>query len=491
MANQLGYAEAVPWLEAGPRMAAFALSMIIGKMYTVGSKRAVFVFLYVNYLAGLALCGGTPSMTGAIVGRVWAGTSINGMKMGLFRLVGDVTPHGTRSLYQFATNLSWGIAFAVGPLFGMLGAPAWRWMFFGQMFLSVGIIPLMLIAIPFASTPTVNLSDENRIQHRYEDDEEGEEEDDHDPPDSIGTLLSVSSIILFTIATVFGGVMHEWGSTAVVLLYAIGFIFTVAFIIQQADCIFAKKDERHLDCSQFRKLQHALRFALITCSSVAAWVSLFYLPFYMYTIRDGSATETARDLVPFTASLVLGLACMDFLRLKPGYYRIFFIASMAFGLVGSVFMNQMGIESSKIGVYASSVLLGISSGSALHAGFTVYHPQQNPDTYTASIPTKLVGHLGGSWFGICVAGAIFMKTAKVDLRHTFPDLDGGARDNLVIGNAGKVIAGLRDSDRKVVLEILAGALQKMWFLPISAHALALVFAIMVKVVFFWGVGNWN
>ncbi|PFH60358.1 hypothetical protein XA68_11100 [Ophiocordyceps unilateralis] len=476
MGDQLGYAEALPWISAG--MGAFALALPIGKLYVIGNKRAVFIFCYINYLCGVAICGGTPTMTGAIVGRVWAAIGSTGMRIGLFYLVEGVMPRGNRSVYQIASVFSWAVAFALGSFIGMLGS-SWRWAFYTQLIVSIGVLPPMIMRLPPGPARTaVN-------EHL----------------DTVGTMFSSVPIVLFTIASVYAGIVDHWMGPTVVLLFTIGGILTLAFMLQQVSDIFATAQERHLNVSQLRNREPALRFALVGLSTVVAWIVIFYYPFYLYAIRGGSPTETARDLLTFVIALIVALISMGVIHHKPGYYRCLYIFAVAVGVIGCVFMSlplfvspphskprltdriqgRMGAEDSKAGVYACGLMLGVTAGCIIHAGLAAYQPESDPGGVTPSISMKLLSHLAGSWFGACVGGAIYMTTAKAGLRALFPDLSAEARDSLVLGTAGHFLADLGPTDRKLALELLAGGLKKVWYPAMVASGLSVVLAMLVQV----------
>lgn len=76
-----------------------AVVLPFGKLFTLYNAKQLYVASSVLFLAASALCGGAPSMSAMIVGRVFAGAGGNGMYLGVLTLLSVNTNDQERPAY--------------------------------------------------------------------------------------------------------------------------------------------------------------------------------------------------------------------------------------------------------------------------------------------------------------------------------------------------------------------------------------------------------
>jgi hypothetical protein len=80
--EDFGQVAKLGWVGGGFVLGAGATILPLGKAYGLFDNKWLFVFGVVMFEAGSALCGGSPSMTALIIGRVWAGVGGSGIYLG-------------------------------------------------------------------------------------------------------------------------------------------------------------------------------------------------------------------------------------------------------------------------------------------------------------------------------------------------------------------------------------------------------------------------
>ena len=96
---QFGQVQDLPWLGAAFTMGGVAI-LPWSKAYGIYNIKWLFIAHVAIFEAGSALCGGTPTMTGMIVGRVIAGIGGSGMYMGCLMLITITTTNKERPMYM-------------------------------------------------------------------------------------------------------------------------------------------------------------------------------------------------------------------------------------------------------------------------------------------------------------------------------------------------------------------------------------------------------
>jgi MFS family permease len=80
--ESLGDIQNLPWVGLGFPMASVATILLQGRLYGLFDVKYLLITSIIIFEAGSALCGGAPSSSALIVGRVIAGIGGAGMYLG-------------------------------------------------------------------------------------------------------------------------------------------------------------------------------------------------------------------------------------------------------------------------------------------------------------------------------------------------------------------------------------------------------------------------
>ncbi|KAL8680154.1 MAG: hypothetical protein Q9186_003621 [Xanthomendoza sp. 1 TL-2023] len=405
IANQFNAVNQLPWLSVGFMIGGVAMAMPLGKLYSLYDGKWLFIISSIVFFAASALCGGTPTMNGEIVGRVFAGAGGNGMYLGLIQLLSLETTSRERpaylSLTYVASTAVWGIGTVIGPAIGgALELYTWRWAFYINLLFAAILLPTYLVVIP-NSKPTSGMTKRERAASF----------------DWVGALLSISAFALPIIATQLGGLINAWNDPSTIVLFLIGGLLWVAFGIQQTFNTLTSAENRMFPVHLMRNKEAVLLFIITACVASISYVSVYYIPLYFQFTRGDSAIITA----------------------KP----------------------RIGVETSTSTIYGYEALIGIGAGAYTQASFAVIQANVEPKDAPAA-------QLSGLAFGLSVAGAIFLNLAQNALKNLLPDIPLSSIQQIISGTSGGVLSSLPPDLRQQALEAIVGAWQKISTLALQS-----------------------
>ena len=118
----------------------------------------MFVVAISIFLVGSALCGAAQTMGELIAFRAIQGVGAGGLLPLAQAAIADLFSPRERGRYQGYIGSMWATAAVAGPLLGgtLTDAASWRWIFFIN--LPLGVLALVVILVPRASTPAPSQS---------------------------------------------------------------------------------------------------------------------------------------------------------------------------------------------------------------------------------------------------------------------------------------------------------------------------------------------
>ncbi|KAK7738524.1 hypothetical protein SLS53_006044 [Cytospora paraplurivora] len=131
--DTFGHVEQLSWIGAGFPLGSVCVILLLGALYNTFNIKWVFIITVLLFMAGSALCGGAPTMSALIVGRVIAGAGGSGIYLGSLQYFAVMTTDKERGLYMSFIGVFWGLGAVLGPLIGgafSISTATWRWAFY-------------------------------------------------------------------------------------------------------------------------------------------------------------------------------------------------------------------------------------------------------------------------------------------------------------------------------------------------------------------------
>lgn len=351
-------------------------------------RRTVLLFSVVMFTVGTIISTLAKSFTVLLSGRAIQGVGGGGIYTLSYIVVSDIIPLRQRPKYLALILAGWALGTVIGPVTG--GAVAehaqWQWIFY----INYPFCALGLLATPFVFR---NLKQKNQ------------------PPlltaviriDWFGSSLFIAGVSSLLIGLTWGGVQYNWSSYqswVPILLGGLATIFSLVYEGYVPPAPFIR-------LSVWKSTSACLVFVLTLIGGFELYSHLYYLPFYMISVKGLSTTLTGVYIMATTLLVVpisiisgrlmtrfgsflwavrLGFACLvvsNGVLLLINQYRslvahLFLILSISVGhglLVISLNIATQAIASTRDVAYAVSTFtfvrqFGICLGVAL--GGTVF-----------------------------------------------------------------------------------------------------------------------
>ncbi|KAI1125316.1 MFS general substrate transporter [Nemania abortiva] len=254
-----------------------ALSDLIG-------RRIVLLFSVSMFTIGTIISTLATNFTILLIGRAIQGVGGGGIYTLSYIVVSDIIPLRQRPKYLALILAGWALGTVLGPVIG--GAVAehaqWQWIFY----INYPFCALGLLAVPFAFR---NLKLQNQ------------------PPfltavlnvDWFGSFLFISGVASFLIGLTWGGVQYSWNSYQTWLPILLGGIATIASLVYEGYVT-----SPFLRLSVWKNTSACLTFVLTLVGGFELYSHLYYLPFYMISVKGLSATLTGVYIMATTLLVV-------------------------------------------------------------------------------------------------------------------------------------------------------------------------------------------
>jgi EmrB/QacA subfamily drug resistance transporter len=381
-----GFAQ-FPWLFSIYLLTQAVTVPLYGKYADVVGRKPVMFFGIAAFLVGSVLCGVAWSMPTLIIARAVQGIGAGAVQPMSMTMIGDLYTVEERARVQGYVASVWGIASVVGPTLGGLFSQylSWRWIFLVN--LPLGALAAWMFARNFNEQVV-------RRAHRI---------------DYSGAVLLTTGCSLLIVGLLEGGVQWRWGSLTSVLVFGIGGLSVVAFLLVEH-----RAAEPVLPLWVFRRriLTAGNAVALVVGALLIGLSS--YIPTYVQGVLGTGALVAGLALAALTLGWPLAATFSGRLYMRIGF-RSTALIGCAVIVVGSVLCALLTAQSSVWEVAATCFVLGVGLGLASSPTLVAIQSVVGWERRGVVTATNMFCRSIGSAIGVAVLGAI----ANATLAHRF------------------------------------------------------------------------
>jgi EmrB/QacA subfamily drug resistance transporter len=392
---------------------------IYGKLSDIYGRRPFYLTAITIFVAGSLACTFSTSMYELAAFRAIQGLGAGGLMSLAFTIIADMMPPRERAKYQGYFLAVFGTSSVLGPVIGgflagqdtILGVTGWRWVFLVNV--PIGVIALAVVWRVL------------RLPH---------EAHDH-RIDYWGALfLTVGIVPLLIVAE--QGREWGWGSIGSVSCYVIGVLGVALFIWVESKM----GDEALIPL----KLFGTSTFTMIIIAGFIVGIGMFggisMIPQYLQIVKGHTPTEAGLLMIPMTLGIMVGSIVSGQITSRTGRYKVFPIIGTALMVVAMFLFYTVDVDSPIWQPMIFMTLFGFGLGNCMQT-LTIAAQNAVPmrDLGVATASATFFRQMGGT-VGVAVFLSILFSTVPDSIKDAFarivptPEFQAALKDPAVLGN---------------------------------------------------------
>ena len=464
-----GHVEQLSWIGAGFPLGSVCVILLLGSLYNTFNMKGVLIATVVLFEAGSALCGGAPTMSALIIGRVIAGAGGSGIYLGSLQYYAVMTTGKERGFYMSLIGVSWGVGAVLGPLIGgafSTSAATWRWAFYINLVISAILAPTFLFYLPSVH-PIRGVTIRDRLA----------------TIDFVGFVLGAGAWVSFLLAFTMAGGQWPWADGRTIATFIVFGVVLVLYVLQQYFAVLTTPARRAFPGHLLRDRTQVLLYVVTAAGTTTLYVVVYYIPIYFQFVNNDKALMAAVRLLPFVViAVTVNIVSGSFLHLIKVYMVIYIIAGAFLVAGGGPLMVYLDPSSSTGIVYGLTILVAIGTGLSMVTGYTVATLTLKPKDTGAGLSMQNVSQIGGQVIALAVAGQIYQSTA---VRNLSTVLAGNGFSNqdirgAVAGTQSTLFETLDVELRNKAIVAVTEAMQMTFVLVPVAGGVMLIAALCMK-----------
>ena len=392
---------------------------IYGKLSDIYGRRPFYLAAITIFVVGSLACTFSQSMYELAAFRALQGLGAGGLMSLAFTIIADMMPPRERAKYQGYFLAVFGTSSVLGPVIGgflagtdtILGITGWRWVFLVNV--PIGIIAL---AVVFRVLRLPHEAHDHRIDYWG------------------AVFLTVGIVPLLIVAE--QGREWGWGSIGSVSCYLIGVVGVVLFIWIES----RMGDEALIPL----KLFSAPTFAMIIIAGFIVGIGMFggisMIPQYLQIVKGHTPTEAGLLMIPMTLGIMVGSIVSGQITSRTGRYKIFPIIGTAMMVVAMFLFTMVDVDSSIWQPTIFMTIFGFGLGNCMQT-LTIAAQNAVPmrDLGVATASATFFRQMGGT-VGVAVFLSVLFSTVPDNIKDAFtrivptPEFQAALKDPAVLNN---------------------------------------------------------
>jgi EmrB/QacA subfamily drug resistance transporter len=382
IASDLGGLDSISWIVTIYLLAATATATLYGRFSDRFGRRAVFIAAIALFTVASALCGSADTIDQLIIYRALQGIGAGALFAVPTIALSEIFPPQHRGKVQGFVGMVFAVASVGGPLLGGVVTDQWGWRWIFYINLPLGALSIALVAYAVRlPLPEVK----RRI-------------------DFGGSVLLAAAMVTLLVVAEWGGRDYDWTSGTILGLSAL------ALVLFAALGWWERRVENPI-LPPGLLMHPVLRLALPAAALLGALLygSIVFLPTYLQSAFDMTATEAGLALNPYILSFVLASALAGMTATTPGRWRLFFAVGPVFMGAGLFLLSRLGPDSNYGEVAVAIVVMGTGVGLIMQLLVTIVQDAVPPADLGAATSVAIAVRGLGMSLGVSYFANILLR----------------------------------------------------------------------------------
>jgi EmrB/QacA subfamily drug resistance transporter len=332
------------WATTAYLITATLSTPLYGKLSDLYGRKPMYLTAISLFLAGSLASGMAHSMYELAAFRAFQGLGAGGLMSLALAIITDITAPRERSKYQGYFMAVFGISSVAGPVVGgffagidsLAGITGWRWVFLVN-------VPIALAALVVVSK-VLNIP-HTRVAQRV---------------DFLGAAALAAGLVPLLIVAEQGR-EWGWGSTASVVMYALGALGVAAFIWQER----RMGDAALLPLRLFRRPVFRMATLVTVVQGAGMFGAMMSLPLYLQIVKGATPTQAGLQMLPLTLGIMVASIASGRVITRTGRYKMFAVAGLGLMAAALFALSTIGVDTPLAAVMAIAFVIGLGLGASM------------------------------------------------------------------------------------------------------------------------------
>ncbi|KAI9773732.1 MAG: hypothetical protein M1839_002030 [Geoglossum umbratile] len=382
------------WAATSYLLASAAFQPLLSSLSDVFGQRSTLLCSLLLFTAGTIIAALAQNFTLLLVGRSVQGVGGSGIMALVQVIFTDIVPLRHRGNYLSLIHMTWALGSVLGPIVGgvIVQKTSWRWTFWTRLPLLAAGLAMTAVWVKLDAVTELWGQKLRRV-------------------DWVGAGVFIPSITSFLIGVTWGGSNYSWGSWQTVVPIVVGVLgLMVSFVYEKCGA-----RNPFINPVVFSHRSTSAAFAAAFMQGFVLYGVLYYIPFFLESVKGFNAAMSGLGLIPIIFALVPSSAAVGIIMSRTDNYLWPIWVGWAVTVSGSGLLIFLDVEIANFNWILIFLVIGLGQGILLTpinlAAQAACHPRDA--AFAAAMFTFMRG------LGVCIAvavgGSVFQNTLSSQL----------------------------------------------------------------------------